>query len=103
MLNWTSLIVFTTFIEIFTIIVRFGLNISAKIHYEKFLKRFGWKKVIHIHHMYFGIILTVYSYMNALSGWFNFGLALILSDLVHHFFVLKLVEGDSEFAFIHRI
>jgi len=103
MLDWTSLIVFACFIEILTIIIRYGLNLSAKIHYEKFLRRFGWKKVVHIHHMYFGVILAVYSYMNVLPGWFNLGLGLIVSDLFHHFFVLKLVEGDSEFKLVHRI
>ena len=103
MLNWVYLIVFIIAIEIFTIIVRYGFKISAKVSYEKILKRFGFKKMIHVHHMYFGAIIAWYSYINNFPGWFNFGLALIITDIIHHFIVLKSVEGDSEFRFIHRI
>ena len=103
MIKVVSLVVFIIAIELFTIIVRYGFKISAKVSYEKILRKLGFKKMFHIHHMYFGIIIAVYSYMNNFPAWYNLGIALIITDLFHHFVVLRLVEGDSEFRFIHRI
>jgi len=103
MLDITYLIIFTAIVELITIVVRYVFKISAKISYEKILRRLGFRRMIHIHHMYFGVIISIYSYLNALPIWFNLGLALIISDLLHHFLFLKAIEGDTEFRFIHRI
>jgi len=103
MLDIVLILVLTAIIEIITVIFRFGFKWSAKVNYEKILKKLRIVYFPHIHHMYFGIIIAIYCYTNNYTAWFNLGIAMIISDLIHHFVVLKLVEGNSEFKFVYRL
>ncbi len=80
----------TLLIEVLSIFGRLIFG-SAKRFYEK-------KKLVRIHHGYVGlglIIIISFFYFNEyliILGW-----SLFLSDLVHHFIVLPLWVGKTEF------
>jgi hypothetical protein len=72
--------------ELITIVARLIFGSS-----KKFLKA---RKIPHIHHLFFGIILLFFY-----KFWFLFeiGIAMIAQDLFHHFIVLPLWIGETEF------
>ena len=100
---WGSTLVLTAAFEILTIFCRFGLGISIKTR-EKQIKKFTLG--VRIHHGYLGLGLMLlcggiyywellelgYLCLLSIIGW-----VLLLSDLIHHFLVLKLITGNSEF------
>jgi len=80
-------------IEAVTIICRsiFGSN---KARYKKI--KFKYK--IRIHHGYIGILLILIYYLfYQLDYIFIIGGALLLSDIIHHFIVLPILTGKTEF------
>ncbi len=56
---------------------------------------------LRIHHGYLGLVLIVLAFLCRSSGWRRWcliiGLALVLSDLAHHFLVLWPITGHSDF------
>lgn len=87
----------TFIIELITVFFRFGLELKAReaTHAVSTLT-FG----LRIHHGYIGLLVMAAS---ALAGEklkkyaFIAGAALFLSDLIHHFVVLKFITGSPEF------
>ncbi len=75
----------------FTILGRavFG---SMKKHYPKRLLK------VRIHHGYMGLVLMAIGSGLGLEEWiFTLGAALFLSDVLHHFLILPLWVGKTEF------
>ena len=98
-----TVIVFAMVIEIITCLGRFGFKISMKEHESTVKKNtFG----VRIHHGYIGAFLLLAAYamthLNILKD-FDFrlvyvaGWALLISDIIHHFIVLYLITGKTEF------
>ena len=89
------------FIEFITIFGRFVLGLRGKEIYMRIMERLGFKRLFHFHHMFFGVILIIISYFVYPLFLFNLGLACIVSDAFHHFVVLKIFTGKSEFYIFH--
>jgi hypothetical protein len=91
-------------IELFTCFTRFVLGLRAVDH-AHLLARYSFG--IRLHHGYTGLLLALAAgaWMLArggragpwLRGLLTFGLAMALSDVVHHFVVLWAVTGSPEF------
>jgi hypothetical protein len=88
----------TAAIEAFTCVMRFGAGLQATQD-TWFLKSVTGG--LRIHHAYLGAAAMLASWLAAHGEWRTWGLrigiALVLSDLVHHFLVLWLVTGDPQF------
>ncbi|MBU4487093.1 MAG: hypothetical protein KKD38_09220 [Candidatus Delongbacteria bacterium] len=62
---------------------------------------------IRIHHGYIGLLVVIiYSIFlkrkNIFLDWLLIiGIAMVFSDLVHHFFVLWIITGDPEFHLVY--
>ena len=95
---WTA-----CFIELTTYIFRFGFNIHSKTIQEKF------NFPLRIHHMYLGFFLILLGFFFPIALFPDFilngtaitlldlGLAIILSDMIHHFFILPLFHQKIDF------
>ena len=100
-LIWMLFLAFV--IEIITLFLRFGLGMQATRDTTMIAKfTFG----IRIHHGYIGVILLLIAWLWASSPscqnfMFILGGALLISDLVHHFFVLYPITGSSEFDLVY--
>jgi len=88
----TKIIVLTLAIEFFTIIARILFG-SMKEKYKKI--KFQYK--LRIHHGYLGIILVLIHLFYPIELFFIAGLSLLFSDVIHHFFVLPVWVGKTEF------
>ncbi len=84
-------------IELVTVALRFGFDLQTTRE-TAWLAPFtlGFR----IHHGYVGLVLLlVVPFLK--GGWRNvllaLGIALLVSDLVHHFIVLKAATGDAQF------
>jgi hypothetical protein len=88
----TKIIVLTLAIEFFTIIARILFG-SMKEKYKKI--KFQYK--LRIHHGYLGIILVLIHLFYPIELFFIAGLSLLFSDAIHHFFVLPVWVGKTEF------
>ena len=66
------------------------------------MHRYGWKKVIHFHHGFVGLIVVGLAIYLGSSFGVNLGWGLVLSDAIHHFIVLWLIIGDPEFHIIYK-
>lgn len=98
-INWLFLILLGVVIELVTVITRFGLRLRSK----------DFKKKIHFpvkfHHLYLGIALFILGifyqegFINFLGpiGLLEIGGGIALSDLLHHFIVMKGLTGKTEF------
>lgn len=94
---WLGLILAAA-IELVTIFFRFGLKLQSTRD-TSFLRHvtFGWR----IHHGYIGLLLLAAAPFLAsgtpLQFWaIALGLALFISDIVHHFLVLWPITGSPE-------
>lgn len=66
------------------------------------MHHYGWKKVIHVHHLFFGLLvigLAIY-YNNSVGV--SLGIGIVISDLIHHFITLWWIIGDPEFHFVYK-
>ena len=85
--------------EVITLILRFGLKLEASLHTTSIIKKLSCG--IRIHHGYLGMLLVVVSLFlqnPSMSKYiFIIGMALFLSDMIHHFLILWLIKGNPEF------
>jgi len=83
-------IVMTVIFEGVTILSR--LNFGSALHFT------SAAGLPHIHHSLWGLIIVLVALESrAKPIWLILGFALILSDFVHHFFVLPYLVGRTEF------
>ena len=91
------IVALTSVVELVTCLFRFGFGFQSTRD-TAWLAKFTFG--IRIHHGYIGLLLIL------LSTWprpewriwtFRIGAALLLSDIIHHFVVLWLTQGDPEF------
>jgi hypothetical protein len=90
-------------IEMLTCILRFGIKLQSTRD-TTFIGRFtfGYR----VHHGYIGLIAILAALSPLLRGrvrvWtFRVGLALLLSDLLHHFVVLWITTGSPQFDLVY--
>ena len=101
MLEIRLVLLTATLIETITLLLRFGLNIEMGKIIQGILKKLGWKKMIRVHHFFLGLIIALVGFfINQL--FFNVGLGIALSDLVHHI-ILKIVKSHWDFNLIERV
>lgn len=96
--------VLTVVIELLCILARFGLGFESTVSTASTIGvlTFG----LRIHHGYVGALLIVLTWLLRLPSewlrWFQIiGLALFVSDLVHHFFVLWPLTGSPQFDLVY--
>jgi len=71
------------------------LTMISRLVFGSAKRFFKIRKIPHIHHMYLGLILIIfYNYWYLLE----IGIAMVVQDLMHHFIVLPLWIGESEFS-----
>ncbi|MBU3912904.1 MAG: hypothetical protein KKB21_04900 [Nanoarchaeota archaeon] len=92
-------------VEITTLIMRFGFHRQSRDYYSNSLNKKWGRYKFHWHHLFLGLLIVPVSL--AFSGMFerflfNLGLGIVLSDLVHHFIVLNILVGESEFHLIYK-
>ena len=101
-LPWT--IALTIVFELVTILFRFGFKLEATRDTARYVAR--WSRGLRIPHGYWGVPLSIagLSLLLLLPGaaqpaaWaLVLGLALIKSDLIHHFLVLWPITGSHDF------
>ena len=96
--DWIWATALTVLFEVATCISRFGMGLQSTRD-TGFIAPFTYG--IRIHHGYVGALLVLAAtLLNArrLRPWlFRFGVALIASDLIHHFAVLWPITGDPQF------
>jgi hypothetical protein len=81
-----------------TMVLRFGFDLQSTRD-TPFLKPYTFG--LRIHHGYVGAVLVWIAWLGR-EGWFprwlrRLGLALVLSDLIHHFLVLWPLTGSPQF------
>ena len=109
-MNWWFIIGVAVVIELVTFILRFGFHLKSR----------RWQKDIHlpwrIHHLYIGLFVAFIgllytqpvlaspalaslgnSWIPASFALLDIGLAIALSDVMHHFFVLPYFHQDRDF------
>ena len=97
----TIAFVLTAVIEVVTVALRFGLHLTASRHTASIVGRLTGG--VRIHHGYLGVAImiaaaVVWRAESLMSGIaLATGIALVASDLIHHFLVLWLVTGRHEF------
>ncbi|MBU2576260.1 MAG: hypothetical protein KKF50_00905 [Nanoarchaeota archaeon] len=101
-MNWIYILLIAGIIEVITIFGRFLFKVSSKEVLIKLMHRYGWKKVIHFHHGFVGLIVVGLAIYLGSSFGVNLGWGLVLSDAIHHFIVLWLIIGDPEFHIIYK-
>ena len=92
-------------VEGVTLFLRFGLDKESKnFHINRMSRK--WKKTrIHWHHFLLGLLIIPASliFTGLLEeGLFNLGLGIFLSDFIHHFLILTLITGKSEFYLLYK-
>jgi len=98
------ILILTTAFEAFTCLLRFGLGLKATHHLAPLHKR---TLNLRIHHSYVGAALTLFALTfpsaDPLAPWtLRLGIALLASDLIHHFLILWPITGRHEFHRTHR-
>jgi hypothetical protein len=82
-----EIVILTIIIEVVTCIGRFSFKMRAR----------DWKWPVRIHHGYVGIVLLI-AYFFLQSGWLAIiGASLVFSDALHHFVILPITVGATEF------
>ena len=98
----------TVLFELVTVLFRFGFKIEATRDTAKYVAR--WTRGFRIHHGYWGVPLIVLGVAaialplgpaQAAAWLVIVGLALIKSDLVHHFLVLWPITGSHDFDLVY--
>jgi hypothetical protein len=101
-------IALTLLFEAVTVLFRFGFKVEATRDTAKYIAR--WTRGIRIHHGYWGVPLLILGIallatsmgpMQAAAWSVILGLALIKSDLVHHFLVLWPITGNHDFDLVY--
>jgi hypothetical protein len=87
------------YFEAVTVILRFGFSMKSEATTSGLAQfTFGYR----IHHGYVGLLFLVLSLLvfnrTVRNLLIIFGVGLFLSDLIHHFLVLKLLTGSDEFT-----
>lgn len=102
-MNPLLLVVILTFcFEFVTLVARFVFRLSSKRVYVGLMKRFGFRRVVHIHHLFTGIFVVIIGFFVSWQLLLVVGFALICSDLMHHFLVLNFVVGSPEFHVVYK-
>ena len=103
MLFWT--IVLTVVFEILAVTLRYGVGLEMTRDSASTVAGFTFG--FRIHHGYLGAVLLVVAWCCLQRGGTPskvltaVGLALVISDLVHHFLVLWPLEGDPHFDLVY--
>lgn len=84
---FVEIILLTFLFEIITCIGRFAFKLRAR----------DWKMPVRIHHGYVGIVVLLAWYFAQYDWLLIVGTSLLLSDALHHFIVLPLAVGRTEF------
>lgn len=88
----------TAAFELLACLFRFGLRLQATRD-TRWLRSLTFG--LRVHHGYFGLVLLALAFFCRRRSWFRWcliiGLALVLSDLAHHFLVLWPLTGHSDF------
>lgn len=101
-------IALTVVFELITVLFRFGFKLEATRDTARFVAR--WTRGFRVHHGYWGVPLLLVATPALLlpvgpmlaSAWLMIlGLALIKSDLVHHFLVLWPITGSHDFDLVY--
>jgi len=94
----------TILFETLTCFLRFGLDLQSTRDTSMLRSlTFGFR----IHHGYVGVIMVLLSLLlpaqlAKVRTWvFRIGMALVLSDLAHHFLVLWPITGDPKFDLLY--
>jgi len=92
--------ILTILFEGVTILFRYGFNLQSTRDTASTIGRMTFG--LRVHHGYIGILIIIiaryYSQQNSYQEWIlAVGIALLLSDLIHHFLVLWPIEGDPQF------
>ena len=94
--------------EAVTILFRFGFKVQATRDTGKYVSR--WTRGLRIHHGYWGVPLLLLGIIGLglsvgpglAAAWLTIiGLALIKSDLMHHFLVLWPITGSHDFDLVY--
>jgi hypothetical protein len=103
-LGFSSLVLYSlalaVVMELTTVVLRFGAGLLSS-RCNAWMGRFTFG--VRVHHGYFGILLGMLAVwpLSGLGGLRNLLLiiaaALIISDVIHHFLVLRLLVGTHEF------
>jgi hypothetical protein len=101
-MNWIFILLLAISIEVLTVFVRFAFKIKTRDVLFKIMKRFGWKKIVHFHHGFVGIIILIVAYYLGLNFWVDVGLGVLISDAIHHFLVLWPIMGSPEFHVVYK-
>lgn len=96
---WLGAAAVTVLFEAVTCAFRFGCGLTAR---EDLTWMRRWTRGLRLHHGYPGVAMVGVSFAGALSGPIEsaviiVGWGLLLSDAVHHFVVLPLTVGRTEF------
>jgi len=99
----------TAVFELVTVLFRFGFKLESTRDTARLVAR--WTRGIRIHHGYWGVPLALIGIAGLLASgsaaaspavWLVIlGLALIKSDLVHHFLVLWPITGTHQFDLVY--
>lgn len=98
-LGWTVLF------EVITCVLRFGCRLESTRDTASTIGRLTCG--VRIHHSYIGALLILlacwlWDRFPRVTWWaLTIGLGLFLSDLIHHFLVLWLVDGDPQFHLVY--
>lgn len=101
-------IALTLLFETVTVLFRFGFKVEATRDTAKYIAR--WTRGIRIHHGYWGVPLLILGVallatsmgpIQAAAWSVILGLALIKSDLMHHFLVLWPITGNHDFDLVY--
>jgi hypothetical protein len=91
--------------ELLTVVLRYGLGLDMTRDSASTLS--GVTFGLRIHHGYVGVVLVLLAWLLCHRGsrWLQvlltLGLALVISDLVHHFAVMWPLEGDPHFDLVY--
>jgi hypothetical protein len=94
------ILIVAVLIELITLFIRFVLKINARDFLVKFMRFFGIKKMIRVHHFFWGWLVVLVAYLLRDSFWINIGLGIVLSDVLHHL-ILQFAVGSHEIRFIY--
>jgi hypothetical protein len=97
--HWLWCLILTVAFEAGTCFLRFGLDYQTSRD-TAYLKAFTFG--LRIHHGYIGLFMLLTLPLFRRDRWlwpwiFRIGMALVLSDLIHHFLVLWPVTGGPQF------
>ena len=102
-LFWT--LVLTVVFEMLAVVLRYGFGLEATRDSASTVGSITFG--VRIHHGYIGVVLVLVAWLCCRRATRRFqvllslGLALVISDLVHHFLVLWPIEGDPHFDLVY--